>query len=117
MAGFVTLTGEEPPMLRWVFVDAETHECCWGGRQDSEGHVCGPFDWTRDEGRITLQGWEGWLAVKLREDELQGLEERGLGEESQGIWRLYFDENDDGADLHQGVQALEVCLKRVPADS
>lgn len=121
MAGFVTLTGEEPPMLRWVFVDADTHECRWGGRQDSEGHVCGPFDWSRDEQRITLQGWEGWLAVRRPGDEQREQEEdRGLGivaADEQPIWRLYFDEHDDGADLPQDAQALEICLQRVPADS
>lgn len=118
MAGFVTLTEEEPPMLRWVFIDADTHECRWGGRQDSEGHVCGPYNWTKDEQRITLQGWEGWLAVRRPEDEERDLEERGLGMAGgEGIWRLYFDEHDDGADLPPDSQVLEICLQRVPADS
>ena len=118
LAGFVTLTGEEPPMLRWVYVDSDTHECRWGGRQESEGHVCGPYNWTKDEQRITLQGWEGWLAVRLPKDDQREQEERGLEMEgTQGIWRLYFDENDDGADLHPGTQALEICLQRVPAES
>lgn len=118
MAGFVTLTGEEPPMLRWVFVDTQTHELRWGGRQDSEGHVCGPYDWSTNEQRITLQGWEGWLAVRQLNDVEREQKEQGLGiAGGQGIWRLYFDENDDGADLPQAAQALEICIQRVPADS
>lgn len=114
----VTLTAEQPPLLRWVFVDSETHECRWGGRQDSEGHVCGPYDWTRDEQRITLQGWEGWLAVRQPDGE-QAQEElrQGTVPQGQGIWQLYFDEHDDGADLHQDAQVLEISLQRVPADS
>lgn len=105
-------------MLRWVFVDAQTHECRWGGRQDSEGHLCGPYDSSSDEQRIMLQGWEGWLAVRLRDDEKREQEEQDLGvADGQGIWRLYFDENDDGADLQQDAQALEICLQRIPADS
>ncbi len=72
-SGFVTISGEETPTLRWVFLDANTHEVRWGGRPDSEGHVCGPFDWTKDEQYVTLEGWEGWLAVRLPEDESRDL--------------------------------------------
>lgn len=82
----------------------------WGGKQDSEGHVCGPFDWTKDEERITLEGWEGWLAVRLPDDEKRA-KELGM-ENSQGLWRLYFDEHDNGADLPPDAEVLEVTLKR-----
>jgi hypothetical protein len=108
-AGFVTITGETPPTLRWVFLDAETHELRYGSRQDSEGHVCGPFDWTDDEERVTLEGWEGWLAVRLAGDKQQ--------ECDSGIWRLYFDRDDNGADLPAGSRGMEICLKRVQAES
>lgn len=105
-AGLVTLTEEESPTARWVFVDAQTHECRWGGRQNSEVHVCVQYDWPRDEQRVSLQGWEGWPAVRDPDDEERDQEGRGLGvQEWQGIWRMCFDENDDGADLHPGVQA------------
>jgi hypothetical protein len=87
----------------------------WGGKQDSERNICGPFDWTQDEERITLQGWEGWLAVR----------EPGGGEsatelpmkEDHGLWSLYFDEHDDGAGLPPGMEALEVTIKRTAATS
>lgn len=106
LAGFVTMSGETPAVLRWVFVDADTHEVRWGGRQDSDGHLCGPFNWTTDEKRTTLDGWEGWLAVRLPDDP-----------SAAGLWRLYFDQHDDGAGLPAGSQGLEICLTRVPADS
>ncbi|PWY85889.1 hypothetical protein BO70DRAFT_378619 [Aspergillus heteromorphus CBS 117.55] len=108
-SGLVTITGEQPPTLRWVFLDKETNELRWGGRPDSEGQVCGPFDWTKDEQRVTLEGWEGWLAVRLPD----GREEQ----QNEGIWRVYFDRNDDGADLPVGAQGLEIVLKRVAAES
>ncbi|KAJ5768998.1 hypothetical protein N7520_003557 [Penicillium odoratum] len=113
-AGFVTITGETPPTLRWFYLDLQTHEMRWGGRQDSEGNICGPFNWTQDEERVTLQGWEGWLAVRVRDD--KRAKELGA-EEDQDLWTLFFDENDDGAGLPPGTEALEVTVKRTVAES
>ncbi|KAJ5899731.1 hypothetical protein N7495_004475 [Penicillium taxi] len=116
-AGMVTVSGEETPTLRWVFLDALTHELRWGGRDESAGQICGPYDWTKDELYMTLDGWEGWLAVRLPEDEDQA---EGDGEDDEitnGRWRLYFDQNDNGADLPSGAQVLEIRLKRVLSDS
>ncbi|PYH34433.1 uncharacterized protein BO87DRAFT_386426 [Aspergillus neoniger CBS 115656] len=107
-AGLVTITGETPPTLRWVFLDVTTHEVCWGGRAESEGQVCGPFDWTKDESRMTLEGWEGWLAVRFP------------GVDDEGVWRLWFDREDNGAGLREmgrEVLGLEVVLRRVAAES
>ncbi|KAJ5726756.1 uncharacterized protein N7483_008113 [Penicillium malachiteum] len=116
-SGMVTISGEEAPTLRWVFLDANTHELRWGGRPDSQGHVCGPFDWTKDEQYVTLEGWEGWLAVRLPEDELRNQEDELGIEHGLDIWRLYFDQNDDGANLPPGSQGLEVRLRRTTAES
>ncbi|KAJ5792352.1 uncharacterized protein N7503_008330 [Penicillium pulvis] len=116
-SGIVTISGEEAPTLRWVFLDANTHEMRWGGRPDTQGHICGPFDWTKDEQRVTLEGWEGWLAVRLPEDELQEQAEKELGIDGRDIWRLYFDQNDDGANLPEGAKGLEIQLKRTTAES
>lgn len=87
-SGVVTITGEQPPTLRWVFLDVNTHQMRWGGRPDSEGHICGPFDWTKDEQCITLDGWEGWLAVRLPEDEMRDQSEADLEiGDGREIWR------------------------------
>lgn len=116
-SGLVTISGEETPTLRWVFLDSETHEMRWGGRPDSQGHVCGPYDWTKDEQFMTLEGWEGWLAVRLPEDDARDQSDQDLGiVDGQEIWRLYFDQNDDGADLPPGASGLEIRLKRVMAE-
>ncbi|KAJ5280692.1 hypothetical protein N7478_006064 [Penicillium angulare] len=118
MSGIVTISGEKAPTLRWVFRDAKTHEMRWGGRPDSEGHVCGPFDCTTDEQYVTMEGWEGWLAVRLPEDEAEDEAKAELGMvQGRGIWRLYFDGNDDGADLPAGAEGLEIRLKRTAAES
>ena len=117
-AGMVTVSGEATPTLRWVFLDADTHEMRWGGRPDSEGHVCGPFDWTKDQQFVTLEGWEGGLAVRLPEDVSRDQAEHELEiDGGREVWRLYFDQNDDGADLPAGSQGLEIRLKRVMAES
>ncbi|KAJ5669434.1 hypothetical protein N7462_010504 [Penicillium macrosclerotiorum] len=117
-AGLVTVSGEETPTLRWVFCDEATHELRWGGRPDSEGHICGPFDWTKDEQYVTLDGWEGWLAVRLPQDGDRDQVDQQLGiVDGREVWRLYFDSKDDGADLPPGAQGLEIRLKRVTAES
>lgn len=114
----MTISDEETPTLRWVFLDANTHEMRWGGRPDSEGHICGPFDWTKDEQYVTLEGWEGWLAVRLPEDQSRDVADRELGiVDGQDVWRLYFDQHDDGADLKPGSQGLEIRLKRTTAQA
>ncbi|KAJ5756137.1 hypothetical protein N7533_005680 [Penicillium manginii] len=64
------------------------------------------------------QGWEGWLAVRLSEDEARDQSDQELGiVDGQELWRLYFDQNDDGANLPPGAQGLEIQLKRVMAES
>lgn len=117
-AGLVTISGEETPTLRWVFLDDDTHEMRWGSRPDSQGHVCGPFDWSKDRQYVTLDGWEGWLAVRLPQDLVRDQVDDELGiRDGSEVWRLYFDQNDDGADLPPGAQGLEIRLKRVMAES
>ncbi|KAJ5319325.1 uncharacterized protein N7506_012029 [Penicillium brevicompactum] len=99
-SGVVTITGEQPPLY------------------DGEGHVCGPFDWTKDEQCMKLEGWEGWLAIRLPEDDARDQADTDLEiGDGREIWRLYFDQNDDGADLPPGSQGLEIRLKRVTAES
>jgi hypothetical protein len=46
----------------------------------SEDHLVGPWDVTRRDRRLTLEGWEGFMAVQV----------------GQGLWALYFDRDDDG---------------------
>ncbi|CAI7641930.1 unnamed protein product [Penicillium pancosmium] len=117
-SGLVTVSGEKTPTLRWVFRDDKTHEMRWGGRPDSEGHVCGPFDWTKDEQFLTMEDWEGWLAVRLPKDEAQVLVNGASANiDDHETWRLYFDGNDDGAGLPLGSKGLEIRLKRTTATS
>ena len=106
-AGLISMSGEDKPLARWVFVDSATNEIRWGGRQDSEGHICGRFDLTVDEQYITLEDSQRWLAVRLPEEDDAAL-----------VWRLYFDGSDDGgAGLPIGTQKMAIYLKREPADS
>lgn len=55
------------------------------------------------------------MAVRLPGDE-KVAEELGV-ENYQGLWRLYFDQNDDGADLPEGAEVLEVIIKQIVAES
>lgn len=78
--GLVSTISDEPPQLNWIYVDQDTYEIKYGNRIQAELHLVGPWDCTVIERRITLEGWEGFMAVR----------------EGKGIWSLYFDRDDDG---------------------
>lgn len=79
--GFVTTINDQR-FLNWVYVDKETHEVKYGVRAEAQPHIVGPFDCTKIDRRLTMQGWEGFLAVQE--------------EDGDEMWALYFDCEDDG---------------------
>ncbi|KAI2780479.1 hypothetical protein F4815DRAFT_499746 [Daldinia loculata] len=96
--GIVSTISDDPPMLNWIYVDKDTYEVKYGVRADAQPHITGPFDCTRQDRRMTLEGWEGFAAV----------------EEFPGVWALYFDRDDDGltTKVPMGTRVLEVELTR-----
>ncbi|KAI1656435.1 hypothetical protein F4813DRAFT_390802 [Daldinia decipiens] len=96
--GIVSTISDDPPMLNWIYVDKNTYEVKYGVRADAQDHITGPFDCTRQDRRMTLEGWEGFAAV----------------EEFPGVWALYFDRDDDGltTKVPMGTRVLEVELTR-----
>lgn len=95
--GLVSTVSDEPPQLNWIYVDQETYEVKYGLRQDSEHQLVGPWDCTPIDKRITLEGWEGFMAV----------------EDEGGSWALYFDRDDNGL-RYKGLKGriLEVEVTR-----
>ncbi|KAK7179067.1 hypothetical protein DPSP01_003428 [Paraphaeosphaeria sporulosa] len=97
--GLVSTISDDPPQLNWIYVDRDTHEVKYGNREVSESHVIGPWDVTKGpDKRVTLEGWEGFMAVKY-----------GPGE-----WALYFDRDDDGLAgiIDPEMETIEVVLVR-----
>lgn len=96
--GVVTTIQDDPPMLNWVYVDKDTFEVKYGLRVDAQPHHTGPFDCTRQDRRMTLEGWEGFCAV----------------EETPGVWAVYFDVDDNGLrrKVPMGTRVLEIELIR-----
>lgn len=96
--GLVTTITDVAPIMNWVYIDKETHEAKYGVRVDAQPNLTGPFDCTRQDRRLTFDGWEGWCAV----------------EEAPGLWGLYFDVGDDGlrSKVAPGTRVLEVELSR-----
>ena len=96
--GLVTTITDVAPIMNWVYIDRTTCEAKYGVRADAQPHLTGPFDCTRQDRRLTFDGWEGWCAV----------------EESPGLWGLYFDLFDDGLKsvVQPGTRVLEVELGR-----
>ncbi|EHA50242.1 hypothetical protein MGG_12712 [Pyricularia oryzae 70-15] len=78
-SGLVSTITDEAPIMNWVFVHHETYQLMYGNRQQSEGQLCGPWDCTRQDKRLTFAGWEGFCAVL----------------EDAGYWGVYFDVDGD----------------------
>ncbi|KAI4950140.1 hypothetical protein J4E91_004796 [Alternaria rosae] len=96
--GLVTTITDVAPIMNWVYVDRDTGEAKYGVRADAQPHLTGPFDCTRQDRRLTFDGWEGWCAV----------------EQAPGLWGLYFDLSDDGlkSRVAPGTRVLEIELSR-----
>ncbi|KAJ7635553.1 hypothetical protein DFH06DRAFT_1284322 [Mycena polygramma] len=77
--GLVSTIQKEPPELNWIYADADTLEIKYGNKTASQDHIPGPWDWSDDQKSLLLDDWEGFVAV----------------EEEEGVWALYYDEDDD----------------------
>jgi hypothetical protein len=97
--GLVTSICNGPPIMNWIYVDKDTLEVKYGVRADAQPHITGPFDCTRQDRRLVLEGWEGFVAAQ----------------QDNGTWALYFDRDDNGLRdrLKPGTRILEVELWRV----
>jgi len=95
--GLVSTVSASPPTLNWIYVDRRTQELRYGSRAEANGHLLGPWDWTEDEVGLTMEGWEGFVAV----------------EEEKGEWALYYDREDDGLrGVVMGRRVLRCSLER-----
>ena len=96
--GLVTTITDVAPIMNWVYVDKETYELKYGVRADAQPNLTGPFDCTRQDRRLTFDGWEGWCAV----------------EEFPTLWAVYCDLDDNGlrGKLPEGTRVLEIELTR-----
>ncbi|KAL5433735.1 hypothetical protein PMIN07_012410 [Paraphaeosphaeria minitans] len=96
--GLVTTITDVAPIMNWVYIDKETYQVRYSVRLDAQPNFTGPFDCTRQDRRLTFDGWEGWCAV----------------EEAPGRWALYFDRDDDGlkSKVGAGTRVLEIELTR-----
>lgn len=83
-------------------MDRETYEVKYGIKVDAHPNITGPFNCTRQDKRLTLEDWEGFVAVKQEEGE------------DAGMWKLYWDKDDDGlmGKLGKGRKILEIELVR-----
>ena len=45
-------------------MDQESYEVRYGPKLEAQGHIVGPWDCTRIDKRVTLEGWEGFMAVE-----------------------------------------------------
>jgi hypothetical protein len=93
----VSTISKEPPELNWIYVDKNTLELKYGNKTQSLPHIFAPWDWTEHRQGLTLEGWEGCVAL----------------EEISGNWVLCYDRNDDHLEhLRRKRRVLECSLER-----
>ncbi|TGO38657.1 hypothetical protein BHYA_0070g00280 [Botrytis hyacinthi] len=97
--GLVSTITDVAPMMNWIYIDRETYEVKYGVRLDAQPNITGPFDCTRQDRRLTLEGCEGFCTVK---------------EEETGMWTLYYDRDDDRLvkKLGKNRKVVEIELSR-----
>lgn len=118
LAGLVTASNEQPPQVRWVYVDAQTRELKWGGREDREANLSGPFDLAPDdEESIILDGSFKWIAMRVSDSEPHMQEEGPDDEVVLGLWRVYY-YGEDGLGLGKPVDKgkLAIVLRKTSVD-
>jgi len=89
----VSTIKQDPPELNWIYVDKNTLEIKYGNKTQSLPHIFAPWDWTDDTVGVTLDGWEGFVAL----------------EESSGTWALYYDRDDDLLEHVRGDRRVLEC--------
>lgn len=98
--GLVSTISDKPPQLNWIYVDEKTGELKYGLRAEAEDHLVGPWDCTRIDKRLTLEGWEGFMAVQV----------------GPSLWALYFDQDDNGLKgkvFRQRILEIELTRKEM----
>lgn len=95
--GLVSTITDEAPIMNWIYMNAYTYEMKFGNRQWAAGHIAGPFDCTRQERRLNLAGYEGFVAVQ-----------------EGPFWSLYFDWDGDQlkSRVPEGTPVVEIDLLR-----
>ncbi|KAG6356344.1 hypothetical protein INS49_015732 [Diaporthe citri] len=95
--GLVSTISDEAPIMNWIYMDVQTFELKFGTRQFSEGNLTGPFDCTRQDRRLTLHGYENFVAVQ-----------------NGPFWSLYFDWDGDHLEgrVPPGTAVVEIDLVR-----
>lgn len=88
--GLVSTISDNPPALNWIFVDKDSRMVRHGSRQDSLGHIIGPWGWSDDEQWLTLEGdANSFVAV----------------EQETGNWAVFYDKDgsirDGGEDTSE----------------
>ncbi|PSN60678.1 hypothetical protein BS50DRAFT_579202 [Corynespora cassiicola Philippines] len=109
--GLVSTISDDPPMLNWVYCDKNTYELRYGNRSASIEHIVGEWNWTDDESCVTLDGWEGFVAI----DEWDGADDDDTTEWGrEGLrWSIYFDMDDNGLKgKRKGRDMFEIILER-----
>jgi len=102
-----TVRDNEPPVLNWIFVDANTRAVRHAGMKDSLGHVVGPWGWSDDEQWLMLRASSDGFVVVEEEEECDG----GA---PASCWLVYWD--PDGLLRRQcgdeGKRCVPVALRR-----
>src|ERR1700761_9384456 len=60
----VSTISVDPPVLHWIYVDKNSLELKYGNKTQSMPNIYAPWDWTDDAQYLTLEHWEGFVALE-----------------------------------------------------
>ncbi|KAH8889739.1 hypothetical protein GQ53DRAFT_842630 [Thozetella sp. PMI_491] len=102
--GMVSTIADDPPMLNWIFVDKDTGLVRHGGRQETlGGHTIGPWYWTDDERRLTLEEDDSaFVAVWMEENKKWAIAYDRDGSIRDGGWLAASDDEEEEEEGEEG---------------
>lgn len=117
--GMVSFVSDDPPALNWIYVDKDGHEVRHGSRQETVGHIIGPWGWSADEQWLTLEGDDAkfvaveqenrkWCIVYDRDGKIQDGDESEEDEDSQD------EEGADGGEEKGGKRSKKPPVEWLP---
>ncbi|GAB0138090.1 hypothetical protein EsDP_00006335 [Epichloe bromicola] len=114
--GLVSSIKDDPPMLNWIYINAETNALEHGARKDATGHTVGPWGWSPDERFLTIGGSpDGFVASREAADGVDSVERWAICWDGDALPQGDEKDEKDGS-RKQGqchVQTIRLCRKPI----
>lgn len=114
--GLVSSIKDDPPMLNWIYINAETNALEHGARKDATGHTIGPWGWSADERFLTIGGSpDGFVASREAVDGVDSVERWAICWDGDALPSGDEKDEKDGSrkQRRRHVQSIRLCRKPI----